>query len=189
MNIYVFRNGKQEGPYSREQLKDLGLTPDTLVWYEGLSEWMPAQTADQVSWIFRPYEPAPLEPEEPARQPQHEQPRAEQQQCHYRQPAYAAEPQHQPEYDMPCPPSYLWLGIVCTVCCCMPLGVVSVIYAARVQALYYQGRYDEALSASRNARNWGIASAIVGVVCIIADISLMASMPALQGAGASALTL
>jgi hypothetical protein len=46
----------------------------------------------------------------------------------------------------------------------MPLGIVSIVYAAKVNSLYEDGNYDEAIRASKNAKNWGIASIVTGVV-------------------------
>ena len=45
MEIYIHANGSNMGPYSLEQLKDLGISPDTPVWYNGLPDWTPAGVA------------------------------------------------------------------------------------------------------------------------------------------------
>lgn len=40
--VYFYaKDGKKIGPLSREQLDDLRLTPDTLVWHYGLTGWIP----------------------------------------------------------------------------------------------------------------------------------------------------
>lgn len=40
--VYFYaKDGKKIGPLSREQLNDLHLTPDTLVWHYGLTGWIP----------------------------------------------------------------------------------------------------------------------------------------------------
>lgn len=56
------------------------------------------------------------------------------------------------------PDSYLALAIISTILCCLPAGIVSIIYSTKVNSLYADGKYDEALSASRNAKTWGIVS-------------------------------
>jgi hypothetical protein len=43
------------------------------------------------------------------------------------------------------------VGILCTVLCCLPLGIVSIVYASKVSGLWAQGRYAEAQEASANA--------------------------------------
>ena len=59
------------------------------------------------------------------------------------------------------PNSYLALAIISTILCCLPFGIVSIIYATKVNALYEDGNYDRAISASKNAKTWGIVSIAV----------------------------
>ncbi|MGM9694189.1 MAG: CD225/dispanin family protein [Alloprevotella sp.] len=61
------------------------------------------------------------------------------------------------------PDNYLVVAILTTLCCCMPLGVVSIVYAAKVDGLYRGGLYQEAEDAAAQARKWAIISAVVGV--------------------------
>lgn len=39
---YLFIDNQQRGPYSLEQLAELGITPETEVWTEGMSDWQQA---------------------------------------------------------------------------------------------------------------------------------------------------
>ncbi|HXA90198.1 MAG TPA: CD225/dispanin family protein [Mycobacterium sp.] len=69
------------------------------------------------------------------------------------------------------PDNYLVWAILCTVLCCLPLGIVSIVYSTKVSGLWSQGRYAEAQTAANNAKKWAIISAIVGaVVAVIAVI-------------------
>ena len=65
------------------------------------------------------------------------------------------------EYDIPPlkPNNWLLPSIVATILCCMPFGVVGLIFAIKVDGLYYNGRYDEAQSASQKAKMWTLVSA------------------------------
>lgn len=56
----------------------------------------------------------------------------------------------------------MW-GILCTVLCCLPLGIVSIVYASKVSGLWAQGRYAEAQEASANAKKWAIWGAVAAV--------------------------
>ena len=51
-------------------------------------------------------------------------------------------------YPVQQPDSNLVWGILCTVLCCLPLGIVSIVYASKVSGLWAQGRYAEAQEAS-----------------------------------------
>lgn len=64
------------------------------------------------------------------------------------------------------PSNYLAVAIITTILCCLPAGIVSIVYAAKVNGLYDDGQYAEAEQASKNAKTWAIVSAIVGVVVI-----------------------
>lgn len=62
------------------------------------------------------------------------------------------------------PSSNLALAIVSTILCCLPLGIVSIVYAAKVDGLWMAGRYVEAQQASEKAKRWAIASMVSIVV-------------------------
>ncbi|ORB85074.1 hypothetical protein B1987_16185 [Mycobacterium kansasii] len=72
------------------------------------------------------------------------------------QPGYAQEPDN-----------YLVWAILATVLCCLPFGIVSIVYSTKVSGLWAQGRYAEAQAASANAKKWAIISAIVGAVIAV----------------------
>lgn len=61
------------------------------------------------------------------------------------------------------PNSYLALAIISTILCCLPAGIVSIIYSAKVNSLYEDGKYNEAMNASRNAKTWGIVSVVIAL--------------------------
>lgn len=72
------------------------------------------------------------------------------------------------------PSSNLALAIISTILCCLPLGIVSIVYAAKVDGHWMAGRYAEAQDASRKAKNWAIASIVsvlaLGVVVILLGV-------------------
>ena len=43
-----------------------------------------------------------------------------------------------------CPDSNLVWAILCTVLCCLPLGIVAIVKATSVEKLWSQGRHYEA---------------------------------------------
>jgi hypothetical protein len=50
-------------------------------------------------------------------------------------------------------------GILATLLCCLPLGVVSIIKAPNVSPLWYQGQYTAAHESAPAAKKWAIWSA------------------------------
>lgn len=51
-------------------------------------------------------------------------------------------------------PSYLLQSILVTLCCCLPIGIVAIVFAAQVGSRQAAGDYAGALQASRNARRF-----------------------------------
>lgn len=62
------------------------------------------------------------------------------------------------------PDNYLVWAILSTICCCLPFGIVSIVYAAKVNGLWAGGQYAAAKQASDDAKKWAIIAAIVGAV-------------------------
>ncbi|QDH69054.1 CD225/dispanin family protein [Marilutibacter alkalisoli] len=83
-------------------------------------------------------------------------------------------------------PNNLVWAILTTLFCCLPLGIVSIVYAARVDGLRAAGNIVAARSAADSARNWALASALAGPVLIILWIVFaggLAVLSALFGGG------
>lgn len=60
MKYYVFINNQQQGPVEESQLLSLGVTRDTLVWHEGMSEWVAAGSLPELGYLFNS-QSAPLQ--------------------------------------------------------------------------------------------------------------------------------
>jgi hypothetical protein len=62
------------------------------------------------------------------------------------------------------PDNNLVLGILATIFCCpgLPLGILSIISANKVNKLYAEGKYPEALAAANQAKKYAMWTAIVG---------------------------
>jgi hypothetical protein len=52
------------------------------------------------------------------------------------------------------PPNYLVQSILVTLCCCLPLGVVAIIFAAQVNSKLAAGDYAGAAESSKKAKMW-----------------------------------
>ena len=51
-------------------------------------------------------------------------------------------------------PSYLPQAILVTIFCCLPFGIVSIVYAAQVNGKVAAGDIDGARDASEKAKTW-----------------------------------
>ena len=60
-------------------------------------------------------------------------------------------------YNRPLPPkpgNFLVWAILSTIFCCFPLGIVSIVYASKVDGLWYAGDYDGARRAESKGSTW-----------------------------------
>ena len=69
-------------------------------------------------------------------------------------------------------PNYLVQGILCTLFCCLPAGIVSIVYAAQVNSKLADGDRMGAIQSSENAKKWawvsfGIGLALVAIYIVI----------------------
>ncbi len=74
------------------------------------------------------------------------------------------------------PDNYLVWAILSTVLCCLITGIISIINASKVDNLYAQGQYAEALAASKNAKNWAMYGVIAGVIVWVLYLAFAASL-------------
>ena len=63
----------------------------------------------------------------------------------------------------PKPSNYLPWAIATTLLCCLPAGIVSIVFAAQVDGKWNAGDYAGAQASSQKARTWAIVSAVVGL--------------------------
>ena len=54
MKYYMAKNGQQFGPMEESELQLNGLTPDTLVWHEGMAQWLPAAQVPELARLLQP---------------------------------------------------------------------------------------------------------------------------------------
>jgi uncharacterized membrane protein YozB (DUF420 family) len=66
----------------------------------------------------------------------------------------------------PPPQNNLVWAILSTVLCCLPLGVVSIVFAAQVNGKWAQGDFAGAQESAKKAKQFAIWSAIAWVVVI-----------------------
>ena len=109
-----------------------------------------------------PQPSSPVQPSQPVGAPQ---PVAS-----YQQPAFAPG-------QAPYVPSHMGLAIFVLLCCCMPLGVVALVYAAQVKGKLAAGDFAGAQAASASSKKWAIIGIVLGV--IVNAIVIVLRLPAI----------
>jgi hypothetical protein len=60
--------------------------------------------------------------------------------------------------------NYLVHSIVATLCCCLPGGIVALVYSAQVNSKLAAGDVAGAQASSKSAKTWVIVSIVGGIV-------------------------
>jgi t-SNARE complex subunit (syntaxin) len=79
-------------------------------------------------------------------------------------------------------PNYLPQAILTTLFCCLPFGIVAIVYAAQVNTKLAAGDYEGAISSSKNARLWcwlsfGCGLAVILIYIVLAIIAASVPQP------------
>ena len=181
MYYYINTAGQQAGPVPANQLASYGVTGETLVWKAGMSQWTKAAQVAELQAIFTPnpqptfhrpnmatsqpngyqpqntgYQPQPnnYQPQNTGYQPQ---PNSYQPQNMGSQSPNTGMIQRKPDNNM------VW-AIVCTICCCLPLGVYAIYCAAQVDSSFKSGQYDKAQEWADKAKKWAIWGMVGGFI-------------------------
>lgn len=159
MKVWVFLDGRQQGPFELEQLLDMPVTTDTKVWYEGLPKWYPAGYLDELRPLFdgslaarrSMQTQAEVQEEAPQEPLADEQPL--QAETEAGTDAGTAAPEAPDRYeehpldsrpDVPCPPTYLGLTIFLAICCCSPVSLASLVFSFMTSGAYNKGNMKDA---------------------------------------------
>ena len=98
---------------------------------------------------------------------QYQDPNAQNYGYDYQNSQYQTPPVYQSAYEPEKPINwvpYLVLSIISTVCCCLPFGIVGIVYAAKINSAMNAGDYAEAERSARLAKIWIIVAFGVGII-------------------------
>jgi hypothetical protein len=70
------------------------------------------------------------------------------------------------------PYNYLIPAILSTLCCCLPLGIVSIVYASQVDGKWSSGDAHGAVNAANNAKMWFYLSLASGLVINVVGVGI-----------------
>uniref|UniRef100_A0A6P8I2H5 Uncharacterized protein LOC116295435 n=1 Tax=Actinia tenebrosa TaxID=6105 RepID=A0A6P8I2H5_ACTTE len=68
---------------------------------------------------------------------------------------------------IPKPDNHLLLSIFSFLCCCPLLGLVALIYSVQVDMNYENGKKEESVFKSKNARCWALMGVMIGMLTIL----------------------
>lgn len=185
MEFYVAENGQPTGPFNLQQLAQKGITPDTLVWKEGMAGWEQAGNIPELSaYLLGGAQATDTLPNGGFEQPAMQQP------PYNPQTPYGQQPQmpYTNTYGNipPCPKTWLVESILVTLFCCLPFGIIGIIKAANVSSNYNSGNYIQAEKDSKDAGKWtklGFFISLIGGLIYLLFIFVLTAL----GVGAASL--
>ncbi len=146
MSQFYYADGKERfGPYTLEELKSMNINQETRVWTEGWVAWVPARNLSDLQSLFSMTPEASMPVPTPYSSPMIEAP----------------------------PKNWLVESVLITLLCCLPLGIVGIIHATKVESLWNSGQRDAAIKASKEAAKWVKLGLILGIIGIALYIILL----------------
>ncbi|AWI08835.1 CD225/dispanin family protein [Ereboglobus luteus] len=153
MTYHIARNNQQLGTFLKDEViaryNAGAILPTDLVWTEGMATWEPASkifgapAAPAVGDVSVPGSPPPV--------------------------TGVAEPMMTVPPDVkPVKPGNNLIGaIIVTLLCCVPLGIVSIVFAAQVDGKYNKGDYAGAEDAAKKSKTFMWLSVVLGLVASV----------------------
>lgn len=130
MDFYILINNAKQGPFPVEELADRSITPNTMVWTIGFSNWKQTKDVPELSEIL-----SNLPPEPPGQ--------------------------------MPMPKTWLVESILVTCLCCLPLGIIAIVYALKVETTYNNQQYKLAQYYSNKAYRWTLWGFLIALILFL----------------------
>ncbi|XP_033101321.1 uncharacterized protein LOC117104576 [Anneissia japonica] len=65
------------------------------------------------------------------------------------------------------PRNFLGMAIYVTLCCCLPCGIIGLVYSIDSSNRFDRGDYTGAVSAASKAKQWSIRGLVYGIVSIV----------------------
>ena len=79
------------------------------------------------------------------------------------------------------PNNYMALAIFTTICCCLPLGIIAIVKASKVNEYFALRQYELAQKAADDAKKWSVIGVCVGLVCHIIYLLVYGASALSQG--------
>ena len=64
-------------------------------------------------------------------------------------------------------------SVICTLFCCLPVGLVAIFYSTRAQRRLEEGDYEAAKAAAETASNWNKAAFAAGIIFILIKLATL----------------
>ncbi len=67
---------------------------------------------------------------------------------------------------------YLVASIISTLCCCLPFGIVAIVFSAKINSAVTAGNMEEAKKAAKTAKIWIIVAVVGGLISSVVYLAI-----------------
>lgn len=171
---------QQQGPFNIDELKMKNITPDTMIWFSGLPNWLEAGKIPALSFLFNSTQAQASTQQQSVPNNAAQQPRMYQSNVYGN---YGAPIRNNEMEIRPMPKSWLIESVLVTVFCSLIFGIIAIVYASKVESAYYAGDYETSLNSSKKAKMWlligvGISVGLVVLAIIFYAVVIVAAVAA-----------
>lgn len=143
---FIDSDGTAKGPVGLDHFKNNHINGHSWVWHDGLPQWVEAHTIPSIRKYMRSDLPLSFSSKKEGIDYEKERVNI---------PSLGTLPKS--DLDIlrsRVPKTWLAEAILITIFCCIPFGVVGIIYASRVAPYWRRGLYGESIYASNSAAFW-----------------------------------
>lgn len=142
---FAFIDGEQKGPFTLDQLTEVGVHPSTYVWCKEMADWQRADQVEEIRNLFRhhievrkeaaqevqPVAPADMRPDS---KPEENSPRS----------ARFSLPPVEEQVDLSRPPQVsMTLAVLSMLLCFFPTGIAAVVFTYKAQKCWETAVWEE----------------------------------------------
>ena len=137
--FYLNSNNEKAGPVVPTEFDRYGINENTMIWKEGMSNWIKAGQIPELSQYFRLSPPPP--------------------------PPVSGSNLGGNKTDEHLMPNNNMEWAILSTILCWPIGIYSLIQSSKVSNLYFRGQYKEAQEKADSAKKWVFISLGISLVC------------------------
>lgn len=157
--FYLNSHNEQAGPVSPADFSRYGINETSMVWKQGMPNWMRAGQIPELSQYLHSTPPPPVGTNNN---------NGDNSGYSVNNSSHVNSNANNNQYKPMRPDNNMLWAILSTILCCVPTGVYAIIQASKVNDLYNNGSYAEAQEMANSAKTWSLVGAALGlVVCVV----------------------